>query len=88
MANEQVKTSVKTRIRYNGREFGNQNQMPEDVRRLCDDIMSVIENNSEVTLPSGRPLEPLFTKRQRQLARLIVWALIFAGLLVVAKAIR
>jgi hypothetical protein len=50
--------------------------------------MSVIENNGEVTLPSGRPLEPLFTKRQRQLAQLIVWALIFAGLLVVAKAIN
>ena len=76
MANEQVKTSVKTKI-WTGQ-----------ARQLCDDVMSVIENNGEVTLPSGRPLEPLFTKRQRQLALLIVWALIFAGLLVVAKAIN
>jgi len=68
-----VKTSVKTKI-WNGQ-----------ARQVCDDVMSVIENNGEVTLPSGRPLEPLFTKRQRQLAQLIVWALIFAGLLVVAK---
>ncbi len=74
--NEQVKTSVKTKI-WNGQ-----------ARQLCDDVMSVIENNGEVTLPSGRPAEPLFTKRQRQLALLIVWALIFAGLLVVAKAIN
>ena len=66
--------SVKTRIRYAGRE--------------CSDVMSVIENNGEVTLPSGHQAEPLFTKRQRQLAQLIVWALIFAGLLVVAKAIN
>ena len=80
--------NVKTRIRYDGQEYANQNQMPEDVRRLCDDVMSVIENNGEVTLPSGRPLEPLFTKRQRQGALLIVWALIFGGLLVVAKAIN
>ena len=80
--------NVKTRIRYNGREYASQNQIPDDIRQICDDVMSVIENNGEVTLPSGRPLEPLFTKRQRQLARLIVWALIFAGLLVVAKAIR
>jgi len=70
-----VKTSVKTKI-WNGQ-----------ARQVCDDVMSVIENNGEVTLPSGRPLEPLFTKRQRQLAQLIVWALIFAGLLVVAKVI-
>ncbi len=74
--NEQVKTSVKTKI-WNGQ-----------ARQLCDDVMSVIENNGEVTLPSGRPAEPLFTKRQRQLALLIVWALIFAGLLVVAKVIN
>ena len=76
MANEQVKTSVKSKI-WNGQ-----------ARQLCDDVMSVIENNGEVTLPSGRPLEPLFTKRQRQLAQLIVWALIFSGLLVVAKIIN
>ena len=50
--------------------------------------MSVIENNGEVTLPPGRPLEPLFTKRQRQVAQVIVWALIFSGLLVVAKVIN
>jgi len=71
-----VKTSVKTKI-WNGQ-----------ARQFCDDVMSVIENNGEVTLPSGRPLEPLFTKRQRQLALLIVWALIFAGLFVVAKVIN
>jgi len=83
-----VNINVKTRIRYNGREYASQNQIPDDIRQICDDVMSVIENNGEVTLPSGLPAEPLFTKRQRQLARLIVWALIFAGLLVVAKAIR
>jgi hypothetical protein len=71
-----VKTSVKTKI-WNGQ-----------ARQLCDDVMSVIENNGEVTLPSGRPLEPLFSKRQRQLAQVIVWALIFAGLLAAAKAIN
>ena len=76
IANEQVKTSVKTKI-WTGQ-----------ARHLCDDVMSVIENNGEVTLPSGRPLEPLFTKRQRQLAQLIVWVLIFSGLLVVAKIIN
>jgi hypothetical protein len=74
--NEQVKTSVKMKI-WNGQ-----------ARQLCNDVMSVIENNGEVTLPPGRPLEPLFTKRQRQVAQVIVWALIFSGLLVVAKVIN
>lgn len=47
--------------------------------------MSVIENNGEVTLPSGRPAEPLFGKRQRQLFLLVVGALIFVGVLSRAK---
>jgi hypothetical protein len=68
-----VNSNVKTRIEYDGKEYS--------------DVMSVIENNGEVTLPPGRPLEPLFTKRQRQVAQVIVWALIFSGLLVVAKVI-
>jgi len=87
IANERVKTSVKTKI-WNGQDLRNQSEMPARARQLCDDVMRVIENNGEVTLPSGLPAEPLFTKRQRQLARLIVWALIFAGLLVVARAIK
>jgi len=68
-----VNINVRARIRHDGKEYF--------------DVMSVIENNGEVTLPSRPPAEPLFTKRQRQLALLIVWALIFAGLLVVARAI-
>ena len=75
------------KIVVNGQEFADQNQTLEDVRRLCEDVMSVIENNGEVTLPSRLPSEPLFGKRQRQFILLVVGALIFAGLLVLAKAI-
>jgi hypothetical protein len=113
---ETVKINVKTRIRYDGKEYSDPNQLPpkvraayekaiandvankkivvngreltnqkEDARNLCDDVMSVIENNGEVTLPSGRPAEPLFGKRQRQLFLLVVGALIFVGVLSRAK---
>ena len=70
------------KIVVNGRELTNQK---EDARNLCDDVMSVIENNGEVTLPSGRPAKPLFGKRQRQLFLLVVGALIFVGVLSRAK---
>src|SRR5438552_18814185 len=55
--------SVKTRFVFNGQQFANQEAMPADVRKLCDDVMGVIENNGEVTIPNGEP-EPLLTKRE------------------------
>jgi hypothetical protein len=54
IANERVKTSVKTKI-WNGQDLRNQSEMPARSRQLCDDVMRVIENNGEVTLPSGLP---------------------------------
>jgi hypothetical protein len=47
----------------NGQKFANEADMPADVRKLCDDVMSVIENNGEVTIPNGKG-EPLLTKRE------------------------
>src|SRR6266480_3548882 len=47
----------------NGEQFANEDAMPADVRKLCDDVMGVIENNGEVTIPNGKS-EPLLTKRE------------------------
>ena len=47
----------------NGQKFANEEAMPPDVRKLCDDVMGVIENNGEVTIPNGKT-EPLLTKRE------------------------
>jgi hypothetical protein len=38
--------------------------MPRDQRKLYEDVMSVIENNGEVTLPGNGNAEPLLSKRQ------------------------
>ena len=46
--------------------------LPADVRKFCDDVMGVIENNGEVTIPNGKP-EPLLTKQE------IAVVAIFAG---------
>jgi hypothetical protein len=55
--------AVKKKFVFNGEPFANEDAMPADVRKLCDDVMGVIENNGEVTLPNGKS-EPLLTKRE------------------------
>ncbi len=49
------------RFTINGQKFASEDAMPPDVRKLCEDVMSVIENNGEVTLPKA---EPLLTKKE------------------------
>jgi hypothetical protein len=55
--------AVKKKFVFNGQPFANEQEMPPDVRKLCDDILGVIENNGEVTLPNGKS-DPLLTKRE------------------------
>jgi hypothetical protein len=76
--------AVRKKIVFDGQEFPNEEAMPQDVRKLCDDVMSVIESNGEVTIPNGGRSEPLLTKRE-----LIVVGLFGAGLaiLVVARLV-
>src|SRR2546428_9199506 len=66
--------SATKKIVFNGQEFANQSEMPADVRKLYDDVLSVIENNGEVTLPATRPSEPLITKRQMRMILVVVGA--------------
>ena len=54
-------------------------------RWLYDDVMSVVENNGQVTLP--RSSEPLLTKRQMKVVVALISILAVVGLAVVAKAI-
>ena len=56
--------AVKKRFLFNGERFANEDAMPADIRKLCDDVMGVIENNGEVTIPNGERSEPLLTKRE------------------------
>ena len=64
--------AVKKKFVFNGEQFANEEAMPADVRKLCDDVMGMIENNGEVTIPNGKA-EPLLTKRE------IVVVGLFAG---------
>ena len=64
--------AVKKKFTFNGEQFASEEAMPEGVRKLCDDVMGVIENNGEVTIPNGKA-EPLLTKPE------IVVVALFAG---------
>jgi hypothetical protein len=46
--------AVKKKFVVNGVQFASEDGMPADVRKLCDDVMSVIESNGEVTIPNGK----------------------------------
>jgi hypothetical protein len=114
-----VKINVRTKIRYNGREYSSPNELPagvreayqkaacqtaslnqcldkivihsqkppgeaDEARRLYyEDIMRVVENNGQVTLPIFS--EPFPTKRQIKVLLLVLSALGLAALAVVAR---
>jgi hypothetical protein len=59
---------VKKRFVVNGQSFNSEDAMPADLRKLCDDVMSVIENNGEVTIPNGQKSGKLLTKREFAIA--------------------
>jgi len=81
-AYERALREVPTRINFvlNGEHFA-QAEMPANVRRLCDDVMGVIENNGEVTLPDREKSEPLLSKRE-----LAIVALFTGGILALVIA--
>jgi hypothetical protein len=66
MAYEKVlhEKAIKMNFIINGEKFASEAEMPADVRKLCDDVMGVIENNGEVTIPNGEKVEPLLTKKE------------------------
>jgi hypothetical protein len=56
--------SVKKRFVIDGSQLTSEESMSADLRNLCDDAMSVMENNGEVTIPNADKPEPLLRKRE------------------------
>ena len=64
-------------------QFANEGAMPADVRKLYEDVMGVIENNGEVTIPNGEKFQPLLSKREMALVAIVasgIAALVIARL--------
>lgn len=53
-----MSVTLKSKIRFNGKKHSSPGELPPSDR---DDVMSVIENNGEVTIPKA---EPLLTKKE------------------------
>ena len=56
--------AIKKKFVVNGQSFASEDAMPGDIRKLCDDVMGVIENNGEVTIPNDQKSDPLITRRE------------------------
>ena len=65
---------IRKKFVINGEQFTSEEAMPAEVRKLCDDVMSVIENNGEVTIPTTEH------KRERLLSKREVGIAIAVGL--------
>jgi len=75
--------AVKKKFVFNGQQFASEDAMPADVRKLCDDIMGVIENNGQVTLPSGKR-DPFLSKKEIAIVALFTGGIVA---LVVARLV-
>jgi len=70
--------SATTKFVVNGQVFTGENAMPADVRKLCDDVLNVIETNGEVTIPNRQKPDQLLTRRELGIA--VAVGAVIAGL--------
>jgi hypothetical protein len=76
--------STAAKIVFNDQEYSDPADMPDGAGRFCEDVMSVIENNGEVTLPIFSAGGPRVTKAQRRIILFILGAVILAALAFIA----
>jgi hypothetical protein len=66
------------KIVINGQEFANETDLPAGQKKIYDDVLALIQDNGEVTLPTARQGEPFLSAAQTRLV------LLFAGLVALA----
>lgn len=72
-------------IVINGEEFANEIDLPPGQQRIYDDVLALIQDNGEVTLPGVRHAEPLLTPRQTRLVLLLAGLLALAALVILSR---
>ena len=68
--------AVHKRFVLNGHPIASEVEMRADFCKICDDVMNVIENNGEVTIPNGERAEPWLTKKEVALIALFTGGII------------
>ncbi len=66
------------KIVINGEEFAHETDLPAGQKKIYDDVLALIQDNGEVTLPPAHQAERLLTAGQTRLV------LVLAGLLALA----
>ena len=73
------------KIVINGHEFAGEADMPASEKRLYDDVLALIQDNGEVTLPATRLSEPWLTAGQTRLVVLLAGLLVLAALVILSR---
>ena len=68
--------AVHKRFVLNGHPIASEVEMRADFCKICDDVMNVIENNGEVTIPNGEHTEQWLTKKEVALIALFTGGII------------
>jgi len=73
------------KIVINGQEFANEADLPVGQKRIYDDVLALIQDNGEVTLPTGHQAEPFLTAGQIKLVALLAGLLVLAALVILSR---
>lgn len=80
-------TAATQKILLNGQEFASENELPSRERKLYGDVMSLIQDNGEVTLPGLRFSGPLPARHRLRAVLVLLGLIAFVALVVLAKTI-
>jgi hypothetical protein len=72
-------------IVINGQEFAGEMDLPPGEKKLYDDVLALIQDNGEVTLPGVHHAEPLLTPRQTRLVLFLAGLLALAALVILSR---
>ena len=73
------------KIVINGQEFAGESEMPAGQKRLYDDVLALIQDNGEVTLPGTQPAESWLTSSQTRLVFLLAGLLVLAAVVMLSR---
>ena len=73
------------RITINGEEFAGETDLRAGQKQIYDDVLALIQDNGEVTLPQADRTEPWLTPGQTKLVLLLAGLLMLAALAILSR---
>ena len=72
-------------IVINGDEFASEMDLPPGQKKIYDDVLALIQDNGEVTLPGVHHAEPLLTPGQTRLVLFLAGLLVLAAVVILSR---